>query len=531
MAPAEDFQHGDVPGTILLFDPNHEHGDRTHRGDIVLHPTPSLDPEDPLNWTRARKHLAVSMMYLYTFTIGICTAAQYSILTPISEAQGLTISQLNIGTGIMQLMQGWGCLLWQPLAMTYGRRVVYIATITLSIGPVIWTPFSNGASQWYAHRILLGIACCPVESLPEVSVPDLFFAHERGKYMALYAFVLFGSNFLAPFLAGFINDGVGWRWVMYFSTGLLVICSVTMYFFMEETIYFRQTTEGMDPSSLRIKTADEEPTTAETPYMQPPKSRLEKLSLITKLPGRPSDKQMLLKSWRSLKILVFFPNILWAAFLYGSNIAWYSVINATISMILSSEPYGFKPTIVGVCYLSPLVFGAVSSAWAGNFADSVALKLARRNNGIREPEHRLWGLAIAAIASTGGLIMWGVGASLQAHYMVLIMGIGVVTFGVICASAISLAYAVDCFKEIAGESFVGIIVLRNTMGFAFSYAITPWIEKVGLRDCFISVSVISLVCTGTFVLMILWGKNLRRFSADRYWRYVAAERGDTALRH
>lgn len=39
--------------------------------------------------------------------------------------------------------------------------------------------------------------------------------------------------------------------------------------------------------------------------------------------------------------------------------------------------------------------------------------------------------------------MWGVGAIQRAHYMVLIIGIGITIFGVVCASAISLAYAVD----------------------------------------------------------------------------------------
>lgn len=533
--------HGnhDVPGTILLYDADHDSVNRPHRVNIVLHPTPSNDPEDPLNWTQRRKHLAISMVYLYTFTIGICTAAQYSILTPISEAQDISISQLNLGTGLMQLMQGWCCLLWQPIAMTYGRRCVYILTIVLSIGPMIWTPFSHGAGQWYAHRILLGIACCPVESLPEVSVPDLFFAHERGKYMALYAFVLFGSNFLAPFFAGFINDRAGWQWVMYFATILIVICSIIMYFFTEETIYFRQTTEGMtaNPTDAKI---DEDNETPDVPIQQEHvdsstvshdcKTWAQKLSLTTKLPGRPSNKQMFLKSWRSLKIIVLFPNILWAGLLYGSNLSWYSVINATISMMLSSSPYNFKPDMVGVSYLSPLVFGAAASVWSGHFADALTLKLAKRNGGIREPEQRLWFLAVPAIMTTGGLLMWGLGASFQVHYMVLIMGIGVTTFGVICASAISLAYAVDCFKEISGESFVSIIIIRNTMGFAFSYAITPWIEGVGLRDCFISVSFLSLFFTSTFIPMIFWGKPLRKWSADRYWRYVAAERGELMSR-
>lgn len=542
MEAPEHGQHGDVPGTILLVDTAaHDDDQLTHRGRIVLQPQPSAAPEDPLNWHQPRKKLTINMVYFYTIAIGILTAAQFSILTPISESQNVSIGQLNLGTGLMQLMQGWAGLLWQPIATTYGRRGVYILTIVLSIGPAIWTPFSKAAGQWYAHRILLGIACSPVESLPEVSVQDLFFAHERGTYMALYTFMLFGSNFLAPFLAGFIADGMNWEWVMYFATILMAICAVVMFFFTEDTVYFRQTTEGMGPGSVvevesakrsgeKAAAADGIEYAGERELAPAPKRiGLQSLSLFTKLSGRPTRKQMMLKSWRSLKILVFFPNILWAGLLYGTNLAWYSVINATISMLLGSPPYNFAPTMVGVAYLSPLAFGAVASAWAGTLADSLALRLAKRNGGVREPEHRLWGLPVASVATTGGLVMWGVGASLGAHYMVLIIGIGITTFGVVCASAISLSYSVDCFKEIAGESFVSIMIIRNTLGFAFSYAITPWIEGMGLRNCFISVSLISLVCTNTFLIMIFWGKSLRKLSAARYWRYVAAER-NTAVR-
>ncbi|KAJ0313682.1 hypothetical protein COL5a_003395 [Colletotrichum fioriniae] len=541
----QQIPHDDTPGTILLYDAASSTGNRqTHNGDIILQPKPSSDPEDPLNWTAKRKYLAIGMVYLYTFAIGIATSVHASILTQISASQNLSFAQLNTGTGLMQLMQGWGCLLWQPFAMTYGRRGVYITTAMLSIAPVIWTPLSFGASQWYAHRILLGIFCSPVESLPEVSVPDIFFAHERGRYMALYTFILFGSNFLAPFFSGFIADGAGWRWVMYFATIVLGVCSIILFLFTEETIFFRNTIEGLDPISsdensteIVKKDARNDLDTKRPPIldqvqdsipMREKRTFLQKLSLVTRLPGRPSRKQTILKTWRSLKIIALFPNILWAGLLYGTNIAWYSVINATMSMILGEAPYSFSPTLVGVAYLSPLVFGGVAAVWAGKFSDVLTMRLARRNDGIREPEHRLWGLAVSAVMSSGGLLIWGVGASRNAHFMVLIVGIGITTFGVVCASAISLSYAVDCFKEIAGESFVAIIIIRNTLAFAFSYAITPWIEASGLQNCFISVAMISLVCTCSFLPMIKWGKALRRFSAERYWRFVADER-ETAV--
>lgn len=61
-------------------------------------------------------------------------------------------------------------------------------------------------------KILGGLAGGPLECLGEISIADVFCAHERGKFMAIYAFVLFAAGFLAPILAGFINDGMGWRW-------------------------------------------------------------------------------------------------------------------------------------------------------------------------------------------------------------------------------------------------------------------------------------------------------------------------------
>lgn len=57
----------DVPGTVHLVDLNHDmhslHASGT--ADIVLNPTPSNDPNDPLNWTPRRKLLALVCQNLY----------------------------------------------------------------------------------------------------------------------------------------------------------------------------------------------------------------------------------------------------------------------------------------------------------------------------------------------------------------------------------------------------------------------------------------------------------------------------------
>jgi high-affinity Fe2+/Pb2+ permease len=86
---------------------------------------------------------------------------------------------------------------------------------------------------------------------------------------------------------------------------------------------------------------------------------------------------------------------------------------------------------------------------------------------------------------------------------------------------VALSYNVDCFKDISGNSTTSIIIIRNIMGFAMSYGITPWYTNMGLQNCFIMAGFLSLACTGTFLIMIWKGKALRRWSAPKYWEYAA----------
>lgn len=49
-----------IPGTVLLVDVDHiSQSQHAGRQDIVLIPTPSNDPDDPLNWSKTRKILGV----------------------------------------------------------------------------------------------------------------------------------------------------------------------------------------------------------------------------------------------------------------------------------------------------------------------------------------------------------------------------------------------------------------------------------------------------------------------------------------
>jgi hypothetical protein len=124
-----------VPGTVHLVDLDHNMRaahlkGSTAKQDIVLVPAPSADPEDPLNWSWWRKLRTVMGAYIYISAVGFAAASVGSVVVPLAADKGLSITQVNLGTGkfssgtsdyvqilmhspgLTFLFLGWSCLIW-----------------------------------------------------------------------------------------------------------------------------------------------------------------------------------------------------------------------------------------------------------------------------------------------------------------------------------------------------------------------------------------------------------------------------------
>ncbi|KAF2725314.1 MFS general substrate transporter [Polychaeton citri CBS 116435] len=533
-------KHGTVPvpGTVHLVDTegilNAQHASGGQR-DIVLVPAPSGDPDDPLNWSPRRKALSTLCQCVYTLMVGIASAAIYSVLVPISEATGLTLGDLNAGTGYMFLFFGWGCLVWQPLALQYGKRPVYLFSILATMAIQVWAPYTTTNGQWIANKILQGFFGAPIESLCEISVTDIYFQHERGKYIGLYAMLLAGSNFFAPIIAGFIADGQGWEWVLYWCAIFCAIGFVFLFFFMEETNYSRALILGheVDPENLRENSTvpsihdDEEkhPTDqsiSPQPSSQPQihyrkKTYVDKIKLV-RTADLKKPNRLFSMAWRPLVFLTF-PVIFYAGFSYGSSLVWFNVLNGTASLILGGN-YDFPASMVGLAYVSPLLGTAVAAFYTGVIGDRFVLWMARKRKGILEPEYRLWLFAPSLLLLPFGLILWGVGAAHHVQWFGCVFAMAVIAYTNAVGLQLSVSYCIDSYKDLGGEAIVTVILVRNTMSFAIGYGLTPWVENMGLQNAFITAAFAGLAQCLSFLFFVKFGKNMRRSSIKRYGKYV-----------
>ena len=74
-------------------------------------------------------------------------------------------------------------------------------------------PYVRTAGAWWGSKVAQGLLAAPSEALAEVTIADVYFSHQRGTYMAIYALMLYTAGFVGPVFCCFINDGMGWEWV------------------------------------------------------------------------------------------------------------------------------------------------------------------------------------------------------------------------------------------------------------------------------------------------------------------------------
>lgn len=183
----------------------------------------------------------------------------------------------------------------------------------------------------------------------------------------------------------------------------------------------------------------------------PPKTYLQTLKPYS---GRLSKDKWIRAAIRPF-ILYAYPSILWSALVYSLSVGWLIVLSETVSVVYRDrDSYNFTALQTGLVYLSPFIGGILGTAVAGKVSDLIVRAMARRNQGIYEPEFRLIMAAPVAFTTVMGLMGFGWSAQERDMWFVPTFFFGVISFGCSLGSTTAITFAVDCYRGYAGEALV-----------------------------------------------------------------------------
>ncbi|KAK4183992.1 major facilitator superfamily domain-containing protein [Podospora australis] len=504
----------DVPGTVNL---QAREGEETHYGQ-ALFPVPSADPNDPLQWTKFKKHMIMFCCCTFSF-LGISALLGPAVYIGIWSAQ-FNVDP-NTAAGLVNypnLIFGFGNIILVPLYRRYGRRPVMLLSVLLYAAGIIGCSQATTYSGLMGARIVHAFGSGVCEALPVQLVNDIFFIHERGKKLGWYTVALcLGAT--GPMFCGFmLAAGLSWNLFFYvefaFAGALFILC----FLFVEESMYTRRTPLPPPSSSSaeNIPAAGEkdipsssvrDKSPAGLPENIPPrKTFTQQLSLFTK-PDYTSDFwSMPLRALTHLLV----PSTFWVITTYGIFIGLCGFsFNFVFPLKIVAPPYNWPETNSGLHAIATFLgFGLALPLLPAS--DILAARLTKRNNGIREAEMRLGVLVGAFFAAPAGQILFGFAAEKNLHWICYFIAIGLTQWAGYFYFTLTLAYAVDSHNANLSEMLIVMNVGKQAISYGFSGELLNWIMRHGYVTIIVGAFVpILVVNNAMFVVFMVWGKRIR----------------------
>lgn len=340
-----------------------------------------------------------------------------------------------------------GPLITSPLSEIYGRVIV------LQLGNLVFLLFNlvGGFAQTYVQmiffRLLAGMGASTSLGIGGGIIGDCFRPEQRGLAVSIYNLMPLLGPAIGPIVGAFITEYSNWRWCFWSTSIADAVIQVIGLFLLEETwaprVLYRKKV------SLIRKTGNKSLYT----FTDVDDEQATLLKRLRQAFARPVN---LLATQIIAQALC-----LYMAYLFGVTFLVLSTFSS-----LWTHHYGYPLGTGNLNYLALAVGYTFATQVSARLNDKV-YKYMNNKNGKAVPEHRLPMLAVGALVTPIGLLIYAWTAQYREPWIAVDIGVAIYAAGTFTSFQCLQLYLIDTYTTYAASATAAATILRSVFATVF----------------------------------------------------------------
>ncbi|RYO96282.1 hypothetical protein DL764_007497 [Monosporascus ibericus] len=220
--------------------------------------------------------------------------------------------------------------------------------------------------------------------------------------------------------------------------------------------------------------------------------------------------------WRSFTYFLV-PQVFWVITTFGINIGLGALtFNYVFPIKITAPPYNWPVSSSGFGSLGSFI-GYIFALPFTDISDRLAARLTLRNDGIREAEMRLGAMLPGMIVGPVGLIVYGLTAQLNLHWIGYYFGTALTCWGSYFFFCFTLAYSVDSYYADTSEMLIAMNIGKQVVSFGLGFGVLDWVLRRGYAVVISGIFCAVLLANNLLLIVfMIWGKRIRRYVATSW---------------
>lgn len=176
------------------------------------------DPENPMNWGKARKWVLTMSLAFMTLNITFASSVFSTATMVVAKQFDISLEVSTLGTSLFVLGFAFGPLVWGPLSELYGRMIPLFTAFSIFIIFQIPVGVATNVETIMICRFFGGVFGSAPLAIIGGCLADFWGPVDRAISVVCFAAAVFIGPAAGPIVGGFITQSyLGWRWTAWIT--------------------------------------------------------------------------------------------------------------------------------------------------------------------------------------------------------------------------------------------------------------------------------------------------------------------------